>query len=276
MPTQKFTLDGTGAATTVWHETTPVTCRGLGVVMHGLGEHSERHRNTINFLLGFGFDVVRFDFRGCGESPGARQWIERFQNYVDDASNVINWAANKKPAAPLFIFGHSLGGTIAIMAAAELHMQLKGLVLTAPAYLPGNAVSPIKIRIGRLLNHVTPRLKIPAALDLSAISRDPQVVAAYREDPLNCRFNTVRQGNEILDALPKLPEYCAKINIPTLIVHGDADRLVLADGSRRLATAFAKNTADLIILPGVVHEPHNDWGQATYFDALSAWLSRQI
>src|SRR5712691_4440729 len=178
---------------------------------HGLGEHSERHRNTFRAMLNRNIGVYRFDFRGCGKSLGERQWIDSFEDYVSDANEVLSEAQKQKPSVPVFLFGHSLGGAISLTLAAERWPSLQGLILNAPAFKVGKGVSAIKLTLGRLLNRFTPHLKISEALDLTMLSRDPAITQAYRTDPLCSPFNTVRQGNEILDALARLPELAPKL-----------------------------------------------------------------
>lgn len=98
--------------------TTPTRARCLFV--HGLGEHSGRHLATARALGRAGVEVERFDWRGCGRSPGAPQWIERFAEYVDDTVAIARELERRTPALPLFLHGHSAGGLIALYAAAEL------------------------------------------------------------------------------------------------------------------------------------------------------------
>ena len=70
----------------VWVHPSSSPARGRVILLHGQGEHSGRHRPTAAALVARGFEVVRFDFRGAGESEGARQWIERFDDY-DEATH---------------------------------------------------------------------------------------------------------------------------------------------------------------------------------------------
>lgn len=244
--------------------------------MHGLGEHSERHRNTIDYLIGQGAEVVRFDLRGMGKSEGVRQWIERFDDYLDDVAAVHSWIDRDLKPLPLFLMGHSLGGAICIHYAARNGRALRGLILSAPSYLLGQGVSAIKIAIGKLLARWTPKLRIPESLDLSAISRDPEVVKAYKKDPLNCSFNTVRQGDEILKAIDAIPDACRKITVPTLILHGEADRLILPKGSEVIFKMLAARDKRLEILPGGFHELYNDLDKDAFFTLLRNWMAKVI
>lgn len=241
-------------------------------VLHGLGEHSGRHRNTIDFLTRKGFEVVTFDFRGAGQSQGERMWVEAFDDYVDDGRRVLRWIEETLPKLPLFLLGHSLGGSIALYIAAESGHSLRGIVLSAPGYLAGGSLSPFKIRIAKLLAHFTPHLVVRSAIDLRCLSRDTSVAEAYAKDRLCCSFNTVRQGNEILRAMARIPEICEKIHVPVLIVHGEADTLVLPEGSREILARLASDDKTLQILPACYHEPHNDIEREKYFDLVGRWL----
>lgn len=242
------------------------------LLVHGIGEHSGRHINTIQFLTANGIEVVRFDLRGSGKSGGKRQHVDRFEEYVEDTGAVVNWIHLHCYSLPLFLLGHSLGGAIAIYYASSLGATLAGLILSAPAYLPGNVVSPIKVSVGRALVNLTPHVRISRLADHAALSRDQEVVKAYSDDPLCNHFSTLRQGNEILRSLPRIPQKCARIRLPVLIVHGSADRAIRLEGSYEILRSLQSSNKTLTILPGGYHEPHNDLGKEEYFALLSRWI----
>lgn len=245
-------------------------------MLHGLGEHSARHKNTVEFFLNYGLEVVRFDFRGAGESGGIRQYIDHFADYVDDCASIYNWICRTRDPLPLLVFGHSLGGAIAIYFASRYGKEIDGLLLSAPAHLPGGAISPIKIMVGRWLVHVTPQARIPKSMDRNAISRDPRVVDEYEADPLACHFNTLNQGNEILNALEKIPDHLSALTMPLVIFHGTADRLVRCEGSFLILQGAASRSKELHFFPGGYHELHNDLDREIYYSLLNQWLDRHF
>ncbi len=259
----------------VWYHAAP-SSKGEVIHIHGLGEHSARHHYTFTALINAGYSVVRFDLRGCGESEGERQWIQRFEDYAEDATQVIEWARGRagKANIPRFLMGHSLGGAIAIHTLSRGERGLRGLVMSAPAYRPGGGVSGVKIAVGKMLSRVLPHLKIPGTLDLSMLSRDLQVAEAYRRDPLNCTYNRARQGVEILRAMEELPERCKLIRIPAWIAHGTEDQIIRYEGSRELIPYFSSEDKMLQEFPGGYHELHNDTCRAEYFSKLIGWLEK--
>ncbi len=260
----------------VWQETPSAAPVARVVHCHGLGEHSERHRNTFTKLLAHRIEIFRFDFRGCGTSGGERQWVETFQDYVADAKTVLDEAKRATPALPIFLWGHSLGGSIALALASSASNVLAGLILNAPAYKIGKGVSPVKIMVGRWLNQWLPHLKIPEALELAALSRDPVVATTYKNDPLCNRFNTVRQGNEILKALSTMSDLVKKVKCPLLVTHGEKDNLIPVEGSRELFNAATTPDKMFKEFPGGYHELHNDIIYEEYLEYSVNWLLSRV
>lgn len=267
-----ITLDHLAA----WRLLPKESARGRVLIVHGLGEHSARHQNTTDFLLGKGFEVVRFDLRGAGRSGGRRQWVEKFEDYVDDMARVFHWILRECPPLPLFVLGHSLGGAISTHFTATYQKELTGLILSAPAHVPGEGVSAIKIKVGRWLLKVAPTLRIPGSTDHGYLSKDPGIAENYAKDPLACHFNTIQQGNEILRALSEMISVCGKIHLPVLIVHGSADRIVKLEGSFQMIRALKSADKTLHIIPGGYHEPHNDHEKQEYFTAVLQWLEKHL
>lgn len=261
----------------VWSsEPSPMPSKGRVLIVHGMSEHSGRHLHTENALLAAGFSVVRFDLRGAGRSGGRRQWIEKFDDYLDDVSTVYRWIVRELPPLPLFLMGHSLGGAIALSFLEHYQKAFVGCVLSAPAYQLGGAISPLAIALGRQLVKVLPTLRLSGNSDKSAISRDPEVVRSFLEDPLCCHTNTANQGKEVLDHLPKLGQIARTVSIPILIVHGSLDKIVRLEGSFELLRKLSSLDRNLFIIPGGYHEPHNDYGKDDYFQNLINWFNRQL
>jgi alpha-beta hydrolase superfamily lysophospholipase len=259
----------------VWHHNAAKERLGRVLLIHGINEHSARHLNTIEYLTAHGWEVIRFDQRGCGRSGGRRNWIDAFTDYVDDTSRVFNWILTQRDSAPTFVLGHSLGGAIATHFAAAHHPEIQGLALSAPAYLPGGGIKPWQIKAGRALNRIAPFIPIPA-VPTNWISRDLAVCKAYAEDKLCNHFNPVRQGNCVLDALAEMPEKAESIECPLFIAHGSHDQVIKMEGSFELLDRFASRDRTMHILPGGYHEPHNDLDKETYFWLLETWLRNHL
>ncbi|MBI3295171.1 MAG: lysophospholipase [Deltaproteobacteria bacterium] len=259
----------------VWHHET-ARPKGRIILTHGICEHSGRHLNTVNAFTAAGYEVVRFDLRGAGRSGGPPQYVDRFSDYTDDLLSIFNWTQAKLNPLPLFLMGHSMGGLITLHATPPIQKLLQGVILSAPAFITGSAVPPIKIAIGRLINRLYPQFRIPSTSDQGCLSRIPEVIANYNNDPQSFHFNTVRQGDQVLKAMADIPNVCPKITTPTLLVHGSHDRLILLEGSYRIFRMLGSRNRVLAILPGGYHELHNDLDRAELFQTLQFWLDGQL
>jgi alpha-beta hydrolase superfamily lysophospholipase len=73
-----------------------------------------------------GFSVLGIDYRGFGKSTEA---LPSELMAYEDARAAWEWLAQKHPTASRYIFGHSLGGAIAVQLASEAGADLQGLML---------------------------------------------------------------------------------------------------------------------------------------------------
>jgi len=83
----------------------------------------------------------------------------------------------------------------------------------------------------------------------------------------------VRWGTESLDTVRRVKEGMSRIDVPLLVLHGEADRLNLVDGARALAGALPQGDTTLRVYPGVYHEPHNDLGHEQVVADVKLWLA---
>lgn len=88
--------------------------RGTVVYCHGNAANVTLHARHVAWLPKLGFAVLVFDYRGYGRSQGS---VTR-AGTVADAIAAVDFALLRDPARTV-LFGHSLGGAIAICAAAE-------------------------------------------------------------------------------------------------------------------------------------------------------------
>jgi alpha-beta hydrolase superfamily lysophospholipase len=107
------------------------------------------------------------------------------------------------------------------------------------------------------------------AFDGTVLSRDPEVAQRYLADPLNYHRSTVRLGSLSFAEQDRVRGALSRLALPTLVYHGEADRLVPPSASERLA-GLPNVTSRTY--PGLRHETHNEpEGAAVVADSV-AWL----
>jgi alpha/beta superfamily hydrolase len=91
------------------------------IVLHGfIGSKDKSHAELMARMLeGFGYAVLRFDFRGCGKSEGKRGYV-LCHDQVADAKNALNWLSERPEVDPrrIAVIGHSFGAAVACYAGA--------------------------------------------------------------------------------------------------------------------------------------------------------------
>ena len=115
------------------------------------------------------------------------------------------------------------------------------------------------------------------AVDASLVSRDPAVVKAYEKDPFVHHGKLpARTVHELASKVGGFPSTVGAITIPTLILHGTADRLAPLAGAKMLAATIGSTDKKLIPYEGLYHEILNEPEQQQVMDDMCAWLTAHM
>ena len=246
------------------------------LIVHGLFEHSGRYMNVVNHFVPKGYAVYGMDHSGHGSSGGTKSYIDSFDHYLDALSlyfaEVQGWQKDK----PLFLLGHSMGGLIAATFLVRNQDQFSGAILSGPAAKIPDDINGITIAIGKILSMLLPKAGI-IALDVEGISRDPEVVKAYIDDPLTYKGKTpARLAAELLSAMEQLQSKAAEIKLPLLIIQGSADRLVNPDGAQFLYDTVSSSDKTLKMYKGFYHEVLNEPEKEQVLGDVESWLEKHL
>ena len=249
---------------------------GTVQIVHGLGEHSGRYEGVAQTLSAAGWRVVAHDLRGHGRSEGPRGGIADSASLPADVAAVMDAT---RQSGPHVLLGHSLGGLIAARFVAEsLGMAapwsraVDGLVLSSPALDPG--MSGVQKLLLAVAAPLAPRLALGNGLNPAWVSRDPEVVRRYVEDPLVHDRVTPRLVRWIVDAGALVRERAARWQTPTLLMWAGADRCVAPAGSAAFAAAAPKAVVTAQSFPALYHEIFNEPERAEPLAQLTRWLAR--
>jgi alpha-beta hydrolase superfamily lysophospholipase len=258
----------------VWTPDTPP--RGVLVLAHGYGEHARRYDHVAQRFGAAGLVTYALDHRGHGRSGGKRVRVRHMSEYVADLRNLVAIATAEHPGVKRILLGHSMGGGIALAYGAQYPGDYDLLVLSGPAIAAHTGVSKAKALLGKTIGSVLPDLPIEA-IDPDAVSRDPEVVADYRADPLVYRGKIPAGiGKALLLVGEAMPELAGRITAPLLVVHGEQDRLVAADGSRHLVRCVSSGDVELIVYPELYHEVFNEPERDRVIDDVTDWITARL
>ncbi|MFQ5814772.1 MAG: alpha/beta hydrolase [Anaerolineae bacterium] len=249
--------------------------RGVVCLVHGLGEHSGRYAHLAAFLNQAGYALLAFDLRGHGKSEGQRGYAPSYEVLLNDISHFLEEAAERYPDRPRFLYGHRLGGSLVIEYALRRRPSLAGMIASGPLFRTAFEPPAWKITLAKIMCSLWPTLSMSNELDRQGLSRDPEVVRAYNEDPLVHDRVSARLGMDMLEAGLWALGHAAEFPLPLLLMHGSADRLCSAQASREFA-AQAGHRCTLKIWDGFYHEIHNEPEQGQVFTYLLEWLNSNL
>jgi len=146
--------------------------RGGVVILHGAGSCKENHLDFAHRCAATGIAAIAFDQRGHGASEGALGAA-----MIDDVATI----AGLLPAAPVFLRGSSMGGFLALAAAARV--GARAVVAICPA-------SAAQLAVGARSGRFDVRADVPALetlladvdLDGAARALGPNLMLLHAED----------------------------------------------------------------------------------------------
>ena len=98
------------------------------------------------------------------------------------------------------------------------------------------------------------------------------MVRAYEEDPLVHGKASARWGTESLDTIEWIKEHASDVRLPLLMIHGGADRINAAEGTRRFFEAVTYPDRELRVYPDAYHEAHNDLNWQEVVRDIERWI----
>lgn len=258
--------------------------------VHGFAEHGGRYAHTLAAFAQAGLDAWVLDLRGHGQSGGPRTFVRAWSDYCDDVEAYLRHiegasasagaaAASPAPRTPLFLVGHSMGGLVVASALLTRRGRLPALAgagLLSPLLGVKMKLPGWKVAAANGLSRLIPSFRLPSDIDPDVLSRDPAVGKAYLADSMCVHSATARWFTECNAAQLRAHEGAARLGVdpPLLVMHGDDDRLVDVEATRRFA-ARAPGVS-LRVWPGGRHELLNETNQAEVRGAILAWMDERL
>ncbi|MGB5490336.1 MAG: lysophospholipase [Woeseiaceae bacterium] len=268
-------------------------------IIHGLGEHSARYERFALEAVRRGFAVCAHDHRGHGPQAAQIGFFAPENGWdllVEDSHQVTQFLQQRYPDLPLILLGHSMGSYIAQSYAMRFSDSLRALILSGSTW-PSRPLLVVGRLLARLLswrrgkNGHSPLLdKIgfgdfnkkfePARTELDWLSREPDEVDKYIDDPLCGGPYTTGLWIDLLGGLLRISkdEALRKIpsSLPILITGGSDDPVGGADGMGQLSAHYeATDHTELTtrIYSGGRHEMLNETNRDEFTSDLLRWSS---
>ena len=245
------------------------------LVVHGMAEHSGRYMNVVNHFVPSGYAVYSLDHIGHGKSAGDRGFVKHFKDFTETLNMFRGRVHAAQPEKPLFIVGHSMGGLISANFVLDYPDGLAGAILSGPLVKVSEIPTLTRLLI-KTLSTLAPKVGL-LSLEAGSVSRDPEVVKAYEEDPLVYRGKaSARLTSELGKAIQRVAAEAGNITLPILILQGGADKLCEPTGARVFFDNIGAADKTIEMYDGFFHEIFNEPEHARVLKDAEQWLEKRL
>jgi len=236
--------------------------RGTVVIVHGFSETAEKYHEFIYYLLREGLSVLIYDQRGHGRSGREAAvgviHVRRFTDYISDLEQILHAYGNTL-TAPLYLFGHSMGGGISALFLDKHGDVFEKAVLSAPMIdLLYRGITRLACRAACRFCMLTGRAKKAVFISKKDYENEP----FERSSALSpARFAYLREGRRTAPHMSGgAPSYAwsaaalgvcrrifrkkapTRVKIPVLLLSANRDHLVCNEAQARFAAALTNAT----------------------------------
>jgi alpha-beta hydrolase superfamily lysophospholipase len=172
------------------------------LIAHGAAEHGQRYARLAKALTARAYMVYVPDLRGHGQTAGTlsnagKAGVDGFNGMIRDLQQLSNVAGSENAAAPVLLFGHSMGAALAQRFIQLPGTKLAGVILSgSPGTQPGleQAVALTTAAAkGAAVDQISTLFQqsfasynqafAPSKTGFEWLSRDPHEVEKYADDP---------------------------------------------------------------------------------------------
>ncbi|MCG8697693.1 MAG: lysophospholipase [Bacteroidales bacterium] len=249
--------------------------KAIIVFIHGIGEHSGRYDQWAKKFIDNNFLFYSYDLRGHGKSQGRRGHANSYRLLFADIEQGISEAKKLFPNIPVFLYGHSFGGNQVLNYIINKNNGADGLIITSPWLKPVISFDGLSLFLIHTLQQFMPRMLVSNRIDNKDLSRNSDVGNKVDQDELCHDRISLRLFTLAYDKGIKASKSIYKINLPMLLMHGDADNIT----SYRASKDFVQNAGPytkFISWDGAYHELHNEINNEEVFASVLNWLDEQM
>ena len=266
--------DGTRLVYHRWRVDSAVGTVGL---LPGLAGHAGQpgYAFLVDALTQEGLAVYGLDLRGRGRSGGIRDHVDSWGDYFEDVDRFLRTVVEQETPRPVFLFGQSMGGLLALDYGTRPGVDLAGVVACCPA-LALQPAPPEQVAQLEELDRSAPTTLLPSPVqDMSVVTRDPTVQQALQQDPLVLREVTVRAETEMVRAIGRVQQQAPAFTLPLLLVYGTDDPLVPPSGSREFFEHAGSPDKTLLPCEGSRHQPFADLDRDRVNTDIANWITNR-
>ncbi|CAN7062731.1 unnamed protein product [Brassica oleracea var. botrytis] len=234
--------------------------RALIFLCHGYGMECSGFMSECGIrLASAGYAVFGMDYEGHGRSKGARCYIKKFSDIVNDCYDYYTSISvqEKYRGKGRFLYGESMGGAVALLLHKKDPSFWNGALLVAPMCKISEKVKPHPVVINLLtrVEEIIPKWKIVPTKDvIDAAFKDPVKREEIRNNKLIYQDKPrLKTALEMLRTSMNLEDTLHEITLPFFVLHGEADTVTVPEISKALRDPTNTRDKTIKLYPGMWH-----------------------
>jgi alpha-beta hydrolase superfamily lysophospholipase len=232
------------------------------VLVHGIGEHAGRYDRVAEVFKASGIAMIAMDLRGHGLSSGKRGHTAPRDRILADIDILIEYCMKEYPDVPMFLYGHSMGGNIALdyRLRGKYRLMPQCYIITSPWLILKQRIPRYLYLFTQLIAALKPDFQMSSKIqpellgNMGVISKQENGHLVHGKITVQTALDGLRIAEKILNG--RLAQMGDEPPKPFLLMHGDQDMICDPEGSKRLAKLEGDRCL-YIEWPGLLHEIHN-------------------
>jgi alpha-beta hydrolase superfamily lysophospholipase len=254
--------------------------RASVIALHGFTEHGAIFYALAPHLAAAGFDVIAYDQRGFGASPGRGTWAG-VDTLVSDARALWRMLRDGTNGRPVYLLGHSMGTGVATLAVTGPEaIEPAGMVLLAPAYRSWDTLpwlQSVGLRVAAtVMPWARPNQSTGHALADIQVTDDPTISYLQARDAEILREVRFDMTAGVVELMSQARARAGNVPAATLALIAGRDDMVPPRATCGVLSRWARRKRSgprIAVYPGAYHFIARDRQRATTIGDVVAWLS---
>lgn len=260
-----------------WRDLT-VTPWAAILCIHGLSLHASSYASFGKQMSHLGIPTYAIDVRGFGSFQNSKDAPQLdFSKTFQDIREALQSIHRAHPGIPVVILGESMGGALALQAAADNPELVDALICSVPAkQSQGQQGTQIKATLSFIYQPNKELLVGPKVIERATSNKD--VADEWERDPLTrVKFSAV-DLLKFKELMSKNESKAQKIStMPVLFLQGASDRLIKPTGTLDLFHQIKSSDKNLVMV-GTAEHLIFEQGQFAddTVDLVSSWIEKHV
>ena len=247
--------------------------RAVIVALHGFNDYSRAFEDPASYWASLGIATYAYDQRGFGRGPGRGLWAGH-EALASDAATAVSLARERHPGVPVHVLGESMGGAVAMIAAAAGGLEADGLILVAPAVGGPRYLGPVLRGLLWAASRAVPWFPVTAEGLNVRPSDNAGMLRKLGQDPLVIKQTRIATVAGLVAAMDAAQAGAGRLRVPALLLYGSRDELVLSRPFRDAVAALPPDAGHrTAIYRSGWHMLLRDLEAKAVHDDIAAWIA---